>query len=106
MSTEDNGRITFTVKELLGKLDEKLDRIAEQLSAKADAHDLERLEERVIVLEGSAATEAQLAAYRAKAEADRKRDRKWLIGFGTGTVLSLMALAATVLFNFIRLGGF
>jgi hypothetical protein len=81
----ENGRITYTVKELLGKLDAKLDYVIAQLADKADAHDLEDLQKRVTVLEGSAATETQLKAY-----------RRWLLVFGTSTVLALLTVAVAV----------
>jgi hypothetical protein len=87
----DNGRITFTVKELLEKLDLKLDVVVAGLAEKANAHELADLEKRVIALEGSAATESQLKAY-----------RRWLIVFGTPTVLTLLGLAATVAFKLIQ----
>jgi hypothetical protein len=87
----ENGRITYTVKELLGKLDTKLDVVVAGLAEKADAHDLERLKDRVTALEGSAATESQLSAY-----------RRWLLVFGTSTVLSVLGLAAAVALKFIQ----
>jgi hypothetical protein len=79
----ENGRITFTVKELLGKLDVKLDTVIAQLADKADAHDLEDLQKRVTVLEGSAATETQLKTY-----------RRWLLVTGTSTVLALLGIVS------------
>ena len=97
----DNGRITFTVKELLGKVDVKLDAIAAKLDAKADAHDLEALETRVEVLESSAATEGSLAKYRSQVNEQRKSDRRWTLGFAVATLLSVLSLAAAVVFNLV-----
>lgn len=98
----DNGRITFTVKELLAKLDAKLDLIVAQLDSKAERHDLDSLEVRVLKLEGSAATEAQLREYRTAQERERKRDRRWLLVFGTSTVLSILGLLATAILTLIQ----
>jgi hypothetical protein len=95
----ENGRITFTVKELLAKVDAKLDLIMAQLDAKANSHDLESLEARVIVLEGSAATEAQLKDARDKQARERKNDRRWIMVFGTGTLLSAAGLIANFIAN-------
>ena len=98
----DNGRITFTVKELLAKVDAKLDVIVSQLDSKAEGHELDRLAERVTVLEGSAATEASLAKER-KARADeRKRDRRWTLGFAASTLIGVLGLAAALIFDLIQ----
>jgi hypothetical protein len=97
----ENGRITFTVKELLGKLDVKLDTVIAQLADKADAHDLEDLQKRVTVLEGSAATESTLEAYREQVEDQRKSDRRWALGFAVSTLLTVLALGLALLFNII-----
>lgn len=98
----DNGRITFTVKELLAKVDAKLDLIVAQLDSKAERHEFENLEQRVLRLEGSAATDAQLNEYRAKQEQERKRDRRWLLGFGTTTVLAVLGLLATAVLSLVQ----
>lgn len=98
----ENGSVRFSVKELLAKLDGKLDVISEKLDAKADEAHLVALEARVLVLEGSAATEAQLADYRRKQADERKRDRRWLMVFGTSTVLSGLGLLATTIFNTVQ----
>lgn len=95
----DNGRITFTVKELLAKVDQKLDLIVGQLDSKAESHDVERLEVRVEVLEKSAATESQLSAYRAEQSRERKRDRRWTVTFAASTLLGVLALGANVILN-------
>lgn len=50
MSTESNG-VTYTVKELLAKLDGKLDGIIITIGQKADRHDVESLASRVTLLE-------------------------------------------------------
>jgi hypothetical protein len=95
----ENGRITFTVKELLGKLDAKLDLIVAQLAEKADAHDLEDLEKRVASLEGSAATAQEVDKQRVKLQNERKRDRRWALGLGIPTLLAVLGLSASVIFN-------
>jgi hypothetical protein len=97
----ENGRITFTVKELLGKLDNKLDLIVAQLSTKAEAHEVEDIRKRVAQLESEAATESTLEEYRAQVEEQRKSDRRWALGFAVSTLLTVMALAIALLFNLI-----
>ena len=84
----ENGKVTFTVKELLGKLDNKLDLVIAQLATKAEAHVVEELEKRVTALEGSAATETQLTSY-----------RRWLLAFGTGSLISIGGLALSIYLN-------
>lgn len=98
----EHGRITFTVKELLAKLDSKLDFVIEQLATKADAHDLESLEVRVTVLEGSAATEASLVAERQKRADERKHDRRWTLGFATTTLLGVLGLIVALIFDLFQ----
>lgn len=93
----DTSRISFTVKELLAKMDTKLDAIVARLDEKADAHDLEQLEARVGALERTAATEQELAAYRARHAKDRRTDRRWLIGIGLSTFLTALALTLNAL---------
>jgi hypothetical protein len=95
----ENGRITYTVKELLGKLDAKLDLIVAQLADKADAHEVEDLERRVGVLEGSAATEAEVERQRVKLQNERKRDRRWMLGLLIPTLVAVLGLSASVIFN-------
>jgi hypothetical protein len=95
----DNGRITFTVKELLGKLDAKLDLIVAQLADKADAHELEDLVKRVVTLEGSAATEEALERERRAWKTERKRDRRWALGLGIPTLVAVLGLSASLIFN-------
>jgi hypothetical protein len=97
----DNGSIRFTVKELLGEVNGKLDRISEKLDAKAEAHDVAALEARVSRLEGEAATESSLVAYRTQVDDQRKSDRRWTLGFAVATLLSVLSLSAAVFFNLI-----
>jgi hypothetical protein len=97
----ENGRITYTVKELLGKLDNKLDLIVAQLATKAEAHEVEDLQKRVTVLEAEAATESTLEEYRAQVEEQRKSDRRWALGFAVSTLLTVFALGIALLFNII-----
>jgi hypothetical protein len=51
LSDIDNGSIRFTVKELLARMDTKLDSIVTSLEEKADQGDYENLEKRVRSLE-------------------------------------------------------
>jgi hypothetical protein len=97
----ENGRITYTVKELLGKLDNKLDLIVAQLATKAEAHEVEDLQKRVTVLEAEAATESTLEEYRTQVEDQRKSDRRWALGFAVSTLLTVLALGIALLFNII-----
>jgi hypothetical protein len=97
----ENGRITYTVKEVLGKLDNKLDLIVAQLATKAEAHEVEDLQKRVTVLEAEAATESTLEEYRAQVEEQRKSDRRWALGFAVSTLLTVFALGIALLFNII-----
>jgi hypothetical protein len=97
----ENGRITYTVKELLGKLDNKLDLIVAQLATKAEAHEVEDLQKRVTVLEAEAATESTLEEYRTQVEDQRKSDRRWALGFAVSTLLTVFALGIALLFNII-----
>lgn len=48
---EPTGTVTFTVKELLERLDVKLDRLDLKLDAKAEEHDLEDAKRRLDSLE-------------------------------------------------------
>ncbi len=51
MSDTDTGSVSYTIKELLGKLDGKIDVIILTLSGKADKGDLVEVERRVSSLE-------------------------------------------------------
>ena len=55
MSTpEDSTTVRYTAKELFSRIDQKLDVIANQLTAKADHEQLVALEVRIAVLEAAA----------------------------------------------------
>jgi hypothetical protein len=105
MSTAEdqgNGRISFTVKELLAKIDAKMDLFAAGLEAKANIEELRRLADRVKKLEDAAAAESSVELYRAAAERQRKSDRRWLIGLAVTTCVAVLAIAANAAFNLIH----
>lgn len=94
-----NGRISFTVKELLAKLDAKMDLFAAGLEAKANIEEHRRLVDRVSKLEKQAESDSSVETYRTAAEKQRKSDRRWLIGLAVTTCLAVLAIAVTVAFN-------
>lgn len=103
MSTPDeagNGRISFTVKELLAKLDAKMDLFAAGLEAKANIEEHRRLTERVDRLEKQAESESSIEQYRKAAEKQRKTDRRWLVGLAVTTCVAAVGIAANVVFQF------
>ena len=77
----DNAHVTYTVKDLIGQLDEKVDKVLEKLDAKADMAKVEALIVRVDVLEkGAIARAARLST----------AQRIWL------TVLSIVAVVSPI----------
>lgn len=86
-SIEDNGSVRYTVKELLGRMDSKLDAVLEQVRAKVDAQDFREAVERIAILETEAASGRQLATY-----------KKWLLGV-TITVFALVIAMVAILAN-------
>jgi hypothetical protein len=97
-----NGRISYTVKELLAKLDAKMDLFAVGLEAKANIEEHRRLVDRVEKLEKASASESSVETYRTNAEKQRKSDRRWLIGLAVTTCLAVIGIAASVALNFIQ----
>lgn len=92
----ENGTIRFTVKELLAKVDVKLDAISGKLDAKADAHDLHALDARVVALEKEA-SEVRVVANALQTEKKNRFTRAEKVGlFGFAAVttgLNVLALA-------------
>jgi hypothetical protein len=97
-----NGRISFTVKELLAKLDAKMDLFAVGLEAKANIEEMRRLTERVAKLEKAAESESSVETYRLAAERQRKSDRRWLIGLAVTTCIAVVGIAANVVFTIFQ----
>lgn len=96
---EDDGLVRFTVKELLEKLDHKLDFIATQLSQKADQTDLLALEVRLSAVERASASEQTLAAYRDDLAVERKRDRRWYLGIIMTVIIAATTMTLTIVRN-------
>jgi hypothetical protein len=96
----DNGSIRFTVKELLAKVDVKLDAISGKLDAKADAHDVQALEDRIGALEKEA-SEVRVVAEALQSEKKHRFTRAEKVGmFGFAaltTMLNVLALAPDVI---------
>ena len=92
----ENGTIRYSVKELLAKVDVKLDQISGKLDAKADAHDVLALDGRVAALEKEA-SEVRVVATALQAEKKNRFTRAEKIGlFGFAAVttsLNILALA-------------
>jgi hypothetical protein len=106
---QGNGRVSFTVKELLGNLDKKIDKFVDALEHKADVVRLEQTEKnveeldvRVQALEDSAADQASVDAYRKTAESQRKADRKWLIALALTTCVGVLAIGANVIYTLVK----
>lgn len=60
----DNGTVRFTVKELLSKIDAKLDIVTEKVDAKATTADLHAVEVRVDALERTSANAAAVRTFK------------------------------------------
>lgn len=86
-SIEDTGTVRYTVKELLARMDGKLDHIVEQMHEKVDVVEFRKLLERVAILETDAASSKQLSTY-----------KKWLLGV-TVTVIGLLIAMVAILAN-------
>jgi hypothetical protein len=108
MTSPDNGagRVTYTVKELIEKVDHKLDVIVEQIATKAGVDELarlvvhiEKLDARIDKLEDDSASTALLEEYRTRQERQRKSDRRWMIGMAVTTLLGVIGLVASVVAN-------
>jgi hypothetical protein len=83
MAGEGNGSsVTFTVKELLARVDGKIDSLLIAVAQKADKHDLERLVERVVKLEAEDRARSELSTF-----------QRWLIGT---VVVGLIGAVATL----------
>lgn len=86
MSTNDPTTVTYTVKELLSRIDTKLDGFAVRLDLKAEQAHVETIERRVTALESERATRAAVG-----------RSRSWLFNktgvviVGTAAVISAIA---------------
>jgi hypothetical protein len=101
MTSPDNGsgKVTYTVKELIEKVDHKLDVIVEQIATKADVGEVAKLIVRVEKLEDDSASAAALEEYRTRQERQRKTDRRWMIGMAVTTLLGVIGLVASVVAN-------
>jgi hypothetical protein len=83
---EEQQRVSFTVKELLGQINTKLDVMALAIAAKAEAAVVERLATRVDALEREATVIKALRV-----------NRRWLIGTAIAAVAAFAALLAVLL---------
>lgn len=81
----DNGSVRYSVKELLGRIDKKLDDLSDLMATKASAEYVLQLEARVDLLERTSANAAAVRTF-----------RNWLIGLSL-TVGGLMLGAAGLL---------
>ncbi len=80
---EDNQRVSFTVKELLGQINSKLDTMAIAIAAKADHAEMQRLAARVETLERAGIAQKSITRY-----------KRWLLGSGIALVAAIATLAA------------
>jgi len=80
--------VTFTVKELLARLDAKIDGIVDMLERKAEKAEVELLSQRVSILERDSAEVLAIGKY-----------KRWLVGLSAtvaGVVIALLALVLHV----------
>jgi len=80
---EDNQRVSFTVEELLGQINSKLDTMAIAIAAKADHAEMQRLAARVETLERAGIAQKSITRY-----------KRWLLGSGIALVAAIATLAA------------
>lgn len=97
MSDFDEGTIRYTVKELLARIEAKVDVVTLQMDAKANREDVEHLKETVSKLvqekadaEVASALEKRLNVLEHSSESAEKlkRDRRWLVGVAAATFIN------------------
>jgi hypothetical protein len=93
----DEPGIVFSVKELIGRLDGKLDMMMKVLTAKADRDDVAALERRVGKVEDTvqAMNTAQEALTRARG--DQINTTRWRLGAIVSIVVACTAIAAVII---------
>lgn len=100
MAESENPSVTFTVKELLGRMDAKLDKVITTLDSKASAADLLHLEQRVSVLESDDSREDAARKVREDLVASRKRMTHWVVGILAVAILNfVVALVEAIILN-------
>ena len=99
---ESNGTIRYTVRELLSKIDTRLDEIIRELHRKADADVVRQNMVRIVALEKSADELAIVARYQTGKNADMVNNRRWIVGL----VMSTIALVAKDVLSAFRVPGF
>jgi hypothetical protein len=92
----ENGTIRYSVKELLAKVDVKLDAISSKLDAKADAHDLHAVDARVAALEKEA-VELRAVAAEKKNRFTRTEKVIGLTYFGCQLAIGIAALGPDII---------
>lgn len=89
---DETGNVVYTVKELLAKLDGKVDTIILSLGSKAEKSDVEALAKRVVDLEGKVSLQSEVnKALRSESAANFTRREKII-----GLLLALLAIAAQI----------
>ena len=96
MAGDDNGSVSYTVKELLAKLDGKVDTIILALGSKADKAELAEVERRVLALEKQTETQVRVnEALQVNSAANFTRREKFI-----GVALALLAVGFQIYAQF------
>lgn len=87
MSGDDDTRVTFTVKELIGDINRKLDAVLTALHGKADTSRVQALEARVDGVERSVAALEQREEVQERHDERSTQRRRWVVDAGVGLLL-------------------
>ena len=96
MTGEDDGTVTYSVKELIEKLDRKLDTFLSMLHSKADASEVQELKARVDGVERTVTTLTEREAVQEKHEERVTQRRRWVVDAGVGLLLVGATIALTL----------
>lgn len=88
--------IVYSVKELISRLDGKLDAIMSVLVNKADRADVTALERRMDTTEGDVSGLKDREKRREAEKNDRTLSKRWVIAFTTSIILSLLGVAVSL----------
>lgn len=96
MTSADDLRVSYPLKELIDGINRKLDTVLEALHAKADAAEVQELRARLAELETTVAALTAQEAVQERHEERTVQRRRWAVDAGVGLLLVAATIALTL----------
>lgn len=96
---DEDPTVSYSVKELIERLERKVDQFIVILTTKADRTDLELVEEKRVELEARVTDIERRLGLDEEHERERREYRRWLIPAMSGVLLTLVTVLGVLLFH-------